>query len=152
MHTGCLNLGNLPKILTSGNYKLNVKNAFQALVAIIMHPLPSQYKTCSPTGIILAKYSIKSMFWKQTNCVMILQALLYLWQPIPSAYSCYNICLNMVCAHCLLLCSLSPVLFDCLRIRTQYEIRAISSIPNVEKQGFNASVTKLLATLETKDL
>ena len=83
---------------------------------------------------------------------MILQAFLYLGQPSPSAYSCYNISLNMVCVHCLLLCSLSPVLFDCLQIRTQYQIRAISSIPNVEKQRFNAPVTKFLATLETKDL
>ena len=83
---------------------------------------------------------------------MILQAFLYLGQPSPSAYSCYNICLNMVCVHCLLLCSLYPVLFDCLQIRTQYQIRAISSIPNVEKHRFNAPVTKFLATLETKDL
>lgn len=47
---------------------------------------------------------------------------------------------------------LSPVLFDCLQIRTQYEIGAMSSIPNAEKQRCNASVTKFLATLETKDL
>lgn len=83
---------------------------------------------------------------------MILQAFLYVGQPSLSAYSCYNICLNMVCVHCLLLCSLSPVLFDCLQIRAQYQIRAISSILNVEKQRLNASVTKFLATLETKDL